>query len=495
MVFKLSYRFLVLFLLISNLSFAQKFEFNDRCNTAYDKIMSLRFDEASVLLKQEKKNNPTNLVPDYLENYIDFFKVFINEEKAEFDQLEPGKNKRLARIEKGDPYSPYFLFVQAEIRLQWALARLKFNEYFTAFTEVRKAYKLLEKNQKKYPHFVANKKSLGILHAMVGTIPDSYKWGVQLLGGMDGTIAQGKKELEEVLAFARKNEFFYEEETMVMYAFLMLHLNKEEGAAWNIVSNGKLNPRTNPLAAFVLGNVAMNTGNTDKAISILENRPRDAAFHPFHYLEFMLGLCKVHQLDPGARKHFNNYINNFKGQNYIKEAYQKTAWSYLVEGNTEQYYFYIKNCLTKGAASVGEDKKALKEAQSGTVPNVDLVKARLLFDGGYFKESYNLLSGLSDAHFTTDRTRLEYIYRKGRAAHGYNKMEEAIQYYNTTIEKGQYLPYYFACNAALKLGLLYEQQGQKSQAKSKYQLCLSMKPDEYKNGLHQQAKAGLNRLR
>ena len=50
--------------------------------------------------------------------------------------------------------------------------KLKFEEYFTAFNEVSKAYKLLTENQYRHPSFVANKKSLGILHAIIGTIPD-----------------------------------------------------------------------------------------------------------------------------------------------------------------------------------------------------------------------------------------------------------------------------------------------------------------------------------
>jgi len=58
-----------------------------------------------------------------------------------------------------------------------------------------------------------------MLHAIVGTIPDKYKWGVKLLSGMKGTIKQGKSEMEEILTYSKTNDFMFEEETLVMYAF------------------------------------------------------------------------------------------------------------------------------------------------------------------------------------------------------------------------------------------------------------------------------------
>ena len=96
----------------------------------------------------------------------------------------------MALLKKGDENSPYYLFSQAEVNLQWAFVRIKFAQYFKAVWEIRRAYKLLEANQKKFPNFAPNKKSLGILHAMVGTVPDNYQWGMKILG-MQGTIAQG----------------------------------------------------------------------------------------------------------------------------------------------------------------------------------------------------------------------------------------------------------------------------------------------------------------
>ncbi|MEO1518951.1 MAG: tetratricopeptide repeat protein [Bacteroidota bacterium] len=470
------------------------FAFSTGASQAYQKAIELRFVEARTLLAQLKHSEPDNHLIYLVENYVDFFTIFLDENEQEFRSLEHNKDKRLELIAQGDRNSPYFLYAQAEIKLQWALSRLKFEEYFSALMEIRSAYKLLTKNQKRFPNFVANKKSLGILHALVGTIPDSYRWGVKLLGGMDGTIEQGRGEIEEVLDHAKDHPFIFEEETRVIYALLMLHLGNQQETAWQVISSPKLNPQKNPLATFVLANVAMHSGKNEEVIRLLENRPLDPAFHPFPYLDYMLGLAKLYRLDVDADQYFKKYLTNFRGRNYIKEAYQKLAWWSLLQGNAGEYRRFIKQCKQKGAAVIGGDKQALKEATSGVMPDPILLRARLLFDGGYHRRALEQLRSHSVDQFATIGQQLEYTYRLGRITHRMGQWADAIEFYGQTIEKGREYKFYFACNAALQMGLVYEQQGKRELARQSYKECLRLRPDEYQNSLHQKAKAGLNRL-
>ena len=198
-----------------------------------------------------KREEPSNLIRIQLENYIDFFTVYIREDASQFERLEKNKDSRIELIKQSNlTQSPYYLYLQANIRLHWALARLKFEEYATAFLEVNKAFKLLEENEKLFPNFLPNKKDLGILHAMVGTIPDNYKWGVKLLTSLNGTIDQGKKEIEWVLEKAKTTEFLYKEETVVLYAYLLMHLENDSETAWAKLNSGFLNPEKSLLACF-----------------------------------------------------------------------------------------------------------------------------------------------------------------------------------------------------------------------------------------------------
>lgn len=478
-----------------NLSGLPYFEFSPLAKQAYEKALSLRFIEAKTLIAKMKMQEPDNYMVYHIENYLDFFRLYINENIVEYNYLKKNKTRRLDKIKQADPESPYFLYIQADILLQWALVRLKFDEYLTAFSEVGRAHKLLKKNKGKFPGFLPNQKNLGILHAMVGTIPDGYKWGVKILSGLEGTIEQGKREIEYVLEQARKRDFIYETETVVLYSFLLLHLDNNGKKAWQIIKNSKLQPEKNPLHCFIVSNIAMRTEQNDIAIQNLQNCPRGRAFLHIPYIDYMLGVAKLRRLDSDTKSHFQQYLLKFKGRNFIKETYQKLAWSELVADNPTGYKKYMKACTEKGEAITGGDKNALKEAQKKKIPNVKLVKARLLFDGGYFQRAYQILSNESISSFSNKQNQIEYIYRLGRILHGMKRWSKAIDYYQQTIDIGQQEKYFFACNAALQIGLIHEAQGNIKKARQFFHTCLKIKPDEYKTGLHQKAKAGLSRLK
>ncbi len=488
--------FLIAFVSLFSMNVKAQFDFNPGVVAAYRDALSLRFAAAKAGTAAAYLNNKNNLAIDYVNDYVDFFKIFINEDKAEYDKLAGNKDYRLERIEKlGDKKSPYFLFMQAQIRLHWAIVKVKFEEYLSAAVEVKKAFGLLEENQRKFPDFMPNKASLGCLHAVVGTIPDDYKWGVNLVG-MNGTIAQGQREVEEVLAYSKKHpDFLFDEETIVMYSFLLLHLGNAGDEAWANIKSPKLNPNTSSLACFVQANVAMHTAHTDEAIKLLQNRPKSAAYHPFHYLDFMLGIAKLQHGDSDADTYLQNYARNFKGRHYIKECYQKLAWSAFLENNMTVYKTNIDLCKIKGATVQEADKKALKDAQSGLLPNANLLRARLYCDGGYFSKAKTYLNAYTENSFKTVLEKLEYNYRSGRVFDKLNDTQNAIAFYEKTIALGKENPAYFACNAALQLGLLYENTKKTAQARIYYNLCLSLSPSDYKDSLHQKAKAGLQRLK
>ncbi len=474
---------------------AKHFAFTPNAREAYQEVISLRFTHARALLAQIKSDDPDNLIAYHIENYIDFFTLYLNESEEDYRRLKKNRDLRLERVEQGDPNSPYFLYVQADIRLQWSLARLKFGDFLGAFTDVSKAYKLLLENQEKFPDFLPNYKDLGILHAMVGTIPDSYRWGIKLLGGLEGTIDQGRQEIEMVIRQSSPADFIFHEETIAFYAFLLLHLDNRAEDAWKVISKASLNPQSNLLHCFVLANIAMRTNRNDEAIRILQQRPHAPGYFEFPYLDFMLGQAKLRRLDRDANVYLKSYVERFHGHNFVKEAYQKLAWYELINGNPGGYRQYMSACLNKGAEEVGSDKNAQREALRTYLPDADLIRARLLFDGAYFQKAANALKNKTIYNYPHPEEQLEFLYRKGRILHGLENFPEALHYYQLTMKRGKNLPDYYACNSAIQSGLIYEKLDIPERALYFYQLALTMNPEEYQTSLHQKAKTGIERLR
>jgi len=487
-------KFLLPFFLLSfNLNQAQNFDFNENCRKAYNALISLRLDEGGALLKAEEKKNADNLVAVYLENYIDFLQVYTSDTRPQYDQLKKNKDVRLSMLMAGDPSSPYYLFSQAEVNVQWAALSIKFGEYLNAIFEIRKAYKLLEENQNKFPDFKANKKTLGVLYALLGSVPDKYKWGVNLLG-MEGSVEKGIGYLKELTEYGKQNDFIYHEETVTIYAFLLLHLQNDGETSWKILKENSFPKKDNLINVYTCAHIGVYGKHTDEALKILAGALTGGTFAVFPHLDYLTGLAKLNKLEPDADSYFKKFVAGYKGENHIKSSFQKIAWSYLLKNDSVNYFHFIAKAENHGGTMVDADKQAQKEAQSNRMPNINLLRARLLFDGGYYQKAADEMNRINENNFKTTEEQTEYFYRTARIYDEWNKKDSALILYNKAIEKGKDLPRYFAANSAFETGKIYEERKDKEKATQFYNLCLGFENHEYKNGLDQKAKAGLNRM-
>ncbi len=429
----------------------------------------------------------------HIENYIDFFTIFINEDIREFKQLEKNKKLRLEKINQGDKESPYYLFAKAEINLQWATARIKFDQKFTAGTEVYRAYKFLEKNLEKFPDFIENKKSLSIIHAL----GESLSGILRKIIGVKGSIELGTAEIKEVVEYSKNNDFLFRDESYAIYAYILFYQNNKKEEAHKLLSEAGLDHTTNPLLCFLKANIAQKTGHNAEAIKILEERPTSDSYFSFPYLDFMYGKFKLYELDPGSQEYMLKFLEEFNGRHFIKEAYQKLAW-YEIATNEDvaAYKKFMEFCQKKGHDLVDEDKQALKESKDKEIPNAILLRVRLLFDGGYFYRAYNLL--IQKAYLfvnNNSKESLEFKYRMGRLSQELKNYPDAIKYYVMTINEGEESKSFMACNAALQIALIFEQQQKYGRARKYFDLCLDISPKRYKNSLHQKAKSGKDRIK
>jgi tetratricopeptide (TPR) repeat protein len=466
-------------------------------NEAYQLILDMRLTEARAKLKTIQTQDPNNLLTTYFDNYIDFLVCFIGEQSADYDRLAAQADKRAAILSKGPASSPYKLFTQAQVRIQLAVAGAKFGKYVAAFREVNNAYGNLSINRERFPDFMPNLMSIGVIHAAVGYIPDNYKWGVTMLTGMDGSMEQGLKELEQVVSYGEKHpEFIFREESLVMYAYLILLLQNDSKKAWNLVNNpAVLDPTKSPLACFAMSSVAWRNSMNEKVISLCANQPKGASYYPIHFNDYMLGLAKLQKLDADGNVAIERFLTNFKGKFYIKEAWQRLSWHYLIKGNMTEFERCRKNTVSQGTATTGADKSAFAAASSKLNPDVTLIKARLLFDGGYHDRAAQVLSGKSEATFAAEEHKQEFLYRQGRIFQKTGKSAEAIKSFQSVIARGKSTNTYFACAGAYHLGTVFEQQGNKTQAIASFKQCLSIKPVAFAESLHALAKSGLSRLK
>ena len=285
-------------------------------------------------------------------------------------------------------------------------------------------------------------------------------------------------------------------EALASYAVITLYQRNDKEKAFQIIRDSDLDPSTSPLVGFLFAKIAQRAGYNDEAIEYLESCPQGSEYKSFEYLEFLKGLSYLRKLDPQAKLILEHFVKHFKGRLYIKEAYQKLAWSALViDDNIADYKKYIALADRLGTNIVDDDKQAQKEADKGIIPNPEILKARLLYDGGYYQRAHNILVKNEHRFRYDENLNLEFYYRIGRVAQALNNFPDAIVYFSQTIDKGANSKAYYACNAALQMGTIFEGQGDYKNAKKYFKKCLDMDPDNYKTGLHQKAKTGLDRIK
>ncbi len=482
-----------LILILSVPVFGQ-YSYSPSCVRAHALITSLRFEEARSVLDSSKTDHHENLVPILLENYIDFLTIIVGENEIVFDSLEHNLRVRIDRLQDGDKSSPWYRSMIANVYLQWAFARVKFGEYFTAGREIRRAFLLLEENAEQYPDFLPDKVGLGIMHALIGTIPDNYRW-IASLFSMEGSVEMGRSELLDVLQHADDEGYPYlKDEALFFLSFVDLNLQADKSKAQELLAYYGENSSKNLMLVFSRAKILMQTGQNDEAIDLLLSRPRGEGYDPFYYLDFLTGLAKLNRLDDDADAYFLRFTANFKGNAYVKEAYQKLAWFWLLQGQPDGYHSYMQKVRNYGNDFADGDKMALDEAESGAAPNPCLLKARLLYDGGYYLKADSILDHF-DCLLKTDRDSVEFPYRKGRIAHSRGEYAIAIKYYDETINLGEQMSYYFAANAALQAGNIYELEKDFELAAEYYKRSMRMPNKEYRRSIQQKAKAGLNRLK
>ncbi len=469
---------------------AQDFTLNPRCEYAYKAIFKLKLQEGNQILLKEKLENKNNLLPFFLENYSDFLALYISDDRSLYNKLYHKRNERLQILAGGDSNSPYYLYTQASIYLQWAVLKVKFGDYLTAILDVRKAFRLLSNNKEKFPSFLPNDKDLALLNTLFGAIPDKYKLGAKILG-MRGDIDQGLQDFSTLL---KKTDLPFREEASIMYTMLLLHLGKDKKGAWEMLDQLNLSLEDNLLNYFITASVAHYTGRNDKVIEILSKAPTSDIYHPFPYLNFMLGSAKLNRLDWDSDIYLKRFLNTYKGKDYVKETYRKLAWHGLITLRPDLYRHYTSQILLYGNNSLDEDKAATAEALRKWVPNTNILKARLLSDGGYYAKALKSLQPINTGSLNFEE-KLEYHYRKARILDDMGKINEAIPLYKWTIEHAGESSSYFAPNSCIKLGNYYEKATQKSLAEQYYKKASSYKSHEYKNSIDAQAKAGLNRIK
>lgn len=471
-----------LFLLVSISARAQEFAFDQSQLDAYRLALDLQPAEALQKIPDESLVEAA-----YVASLAEAVELLITEDNSKFTEYEGRFQRRVDKNLKGSPRD--YQFLQAEIRLQWAFVYLKFGHELDAALNLRQAYQIAVACKEKYPDYMPIRKTTGLLQVIVGTVPDKYDWVLSLLN-MSGSVSGGLADLN---ALATSDDVFAHE-SKILFALVEGFILSRPESAFDHIQQILATEKDNRLLLFFAASIALKDSKNDIALQLLEGLATVKKGIPIHYAEYLRGEAYLHKGEYlNAISSYRWFIANQNGQNYIKDAFYKIGLCYFLHGNQNDALAFFKEARKKGKESTEADRSAAHSLSEKALPNIELLKARYLTDGGYYREAEKILEGVNAAKLTEKKDLAEYAYRKARLAHKMGR-PEAIEFYLQTVNLTGQDNWYFAPNACLQLGYIYQSQQKIKEAEEFFQRALAYRHHEYKNSIDSKARSALTQL-
>lgn len=485
------FRYFLILLLSSFLSRAE-YTFEEYNSKAYTELLSLRLDNAQGFISRSLAKKPKNGISLYINSYLQLLQIFINEDLPKYESTLKHQDLLCDQLDALEEESPYHFFLKAESKLQWALLKMKFGNEVSGAVDLRAAYKLLEENAQKYPNFKPQLKSLGLLHVLIGSIPNNYKWATTAVG-MKGSINQGIKELESCIA--DKNDFSFEAEIYLL--LIKTYILKKQQESIPLLEKLYAKHPDNLALCTVLGSTLLHNQQSEKAYLVLQNRPNSREYFEVPLISKLMGDCHFYALEyKQAVNNYNTFLQKFKGENSLKDVYYKLVLIEWFEKGTINAD-YLKKAKTQGKAVFEADKHALKYCNDIANQHKQLTKARILYDGGYLTQADKVLNHCQLVDLNKKTHLQEYYYRRGRVYFGLGKINPAIEAYKKAINlHDDKYNTYFAPNACLQMGFIYLDRYDKVNAKLCFEKAINAySGHEYESSIENKSKAALERLK
>lgn len=469
------------------------FDWNDRVQQAWESVTCMRLAEGLASSAAEKAEHPHNLAPLLVDSYADLLRLYFAERRADYPRFRGDLASRLDRIEASDVTGPFLRFSQGLLHFHGALAAIRFDDKWNAALEVRRAYAHLRDNQARHPRFGPNMVYYGVLTSMLGAVPNGFQWILNLFG-FRGDIRAGNRMLLDHIEGRTSSPEICRSEALILYPYLVSVLEGDPDKAVRFIGQGGLDLARNHLHAFMAMNIHINNQRSEAALRIIDGIDSSPAYLPIPFWDFERGHIYLNLLRlREAKDAYTRFVNSFRGDYYVRDAYEKLSWIALLENDPGRAAEMRALVLKRGTDVSDADRAATGNARSGQWPHPVLLKARLLSDGGLQARAWETLQTADPRSFRSRADQTEYNYRMGRTLDLMGRKDEALRLYAATIAQGSGQREYFAARAALQSGRIHEDRRDCARAASCYRKCLEMTGHEYKNSLDQKAKAGLQR--
>lgn len=423
--------------------------------------------------------------------YREFLHTLLYQSKSNLDFFLNRSDAWLKQLGKSGDGNILVPAATAELHLYRALLNSHFSLYKASAAELLASYKIVAKSGTGFNSSDRNKLS-GIIGVLLNQVPDQYLKYLKVIGVRPSGLS-GYNGLERYYSGALPGSFEHMEGYLLLITAYK-EFGKDPADAWNFVKAAGMLMLDNPLIRYQSALAALKAGECESAIKLLDPKVKGNPVPAFPYWNYQLGRFKLFINDPACPVYLERFLSNPGGDNYRHNAGLLAGWYYLVNGRPDLAHKYHARLRTLPEPFTPYDRQALREVVRGGKEEVDVLKVRLLFDGGYFERCLNSVDTLITSGKYSEKDTGELFYRKARCEQRLGRTTAAINSYLGVIERAEAIKSYIVPNAALQLGALYKKEGQVDLARKYYQVSLDQNKYGYREGISRQAETALKEL-
>jgi tetratricopeptide (TPR) repeat protein len=454
-------------------------------------LLDLKIDQAKDLVNEEIRSNPENYYSYYLDQTCDAFKMVINADINDFNAFV-AKFQRLRKIMDGkDEESPYYLLCLSEMELHVAVFSVMHGSQVAGVRKGVSAYKDLHRNMERFPGFRPNRKLDGFFNVAIANLPPFVKWALSIMA-VKVDIDKGFKTLVDYYQEQKETPGLNAE--AALYVILAAKINKTPEMLYDFTARLDTSISATFVHRYFRANIAYWSEKNEEALKIL----RQVSYGSNKYAEiiysYMMGKILMRKADPSAELHLKRFLALTRKKEYLKEMNYSLALNSLLKGDAVAYGKYCAIVRSTGMELNERDREALYDARLDYTPDVNLVKARMSLDGGYTDAARKAVAAFESGHAKVPAYELEHHFLKGRYAASTGNPNLAMAEFRKVIEMGEDQDYYFASEAALRLGDLCRKNGQTGLAGEYYKKSIRLYRKDYYEYIEDKASKALKGL-
>lgn len=443
---------LILFFVFTHQTIQAQYEITERCLLAWEQMMDLKILSAKLTIQKEIKENPTNYYAYYVDQACDAIDLVIDASDMKYVEFSKSYEARRKIMDDKDADSPYYRACNSEMMLQMSSFNVLYGDKLTGVRNGYKAMKMTNKNADEFPDFGPSKKMSGFFNVANSNLPPFVQWIVNVFG-IDSDARKGFDFLLDYFNEVKDTPGLNAE--AALYVMLSYKMAVDPEKAFEFISVQDSSMLDFSIVNYFYANTAYRSGSNELAYETMLNFDLTGAEKPFLPYDYLMGKILLNKLDPDAIVYFDRYLKQTKNDNYQKEIYYKTALYYLVNGDENKFMYFKLQAEEKGKEVNERDTETMYDCSFKHIPNVDLTKAKLLIEGGYFLEAKPYLEDFIKSSNDYLLYLLEYNLLMGRLEIGLGNRKRAISFFDKVIELGEDEDFYPASEAAMRAGLTY----------------------------------------